>query len=157
MQSLEYHTAIDRKAPKKNVQSDHLNLSAKNFAHTEHLHAFIELSNQNYLLCLQFALLSMHKTFSPLCISICLLQHHPTLAFVITHTHNFTCLSNNMWLVWEFQTTFDWPIFWQYHQFINLKCANNKWCSSKLKVIVGLGLSWLRKGVVADQSLDHWA
>ena len=54
MQSLEYHTAIDRKAPKKNVQSDHLNLSAKNFAHTEHLHAFIELSNQNYLLCLQF-------------------------------------------------------------------------------------------------------
>ena len=54
MQSLEYHTAIDRKAPKKNVQSDHLNLSAKNFAHTEHLHAFIELPNQNYLLCLQF-------------------------------------------------------------------------------------------------------
>ena len=54
MQSLEYHTAIDRKAPKKNVQSDHLNLSEKNFAHTEHLHAFIELSNQNYLLCLQF-------------------------------------------------------------------------------------------------------
>ena len=55
MQSLEYHTAIDRKAPKKNVQSDHLNLSAKNFAHTEHLHALIELSNHNnYLLCLQF-------------------------------------------------------------------------------------------------------
>ena len=103
------------------------------------------------------ALLSMHKTFSPLCISICLLQHYPTSAFVIPHTHNFTCLSNDMWLVWEFRTTFDWPIFWQYHQFINLKCANNTWCSSKLKVIVGLGLSWLQKGIVADQSLNHWA
>lgn len=54
MQSLEYHAAIERKAPKKNVQSDRLNLSAKNFAHAKHLHGFIELSNENYLLCLQF-------------------------------------------------------------------------------------------------------
>lgn len=84
MQSLEYHAAIERKAPKKNVQSDRLNLSAKNFAHAEHLHGFIELSNENYLLCLQFGTSFDAQNVFSLCISICLPQHHPTSAFCYT-------------------------------------------------------------------------
>lgn len=106
---------------------------------------YIELSDGNFILCLLHGTFEMQKTFC-----YCVVQsafHSTSLA------RYFRCLgltplpltvfgTGHVIGSWR-KTTLLLAKSWQYRQFINLKRANNAWCSTKLKVIVGLGLSSL--------------
>ena len=132
-------------------------LAGSNLAHGKHLHALYWVVKRKFSSLFVIWHFWDAKDVFPLYCSICLAQHLPSSAFLllcltpITFSASLTGYVIGSWI----KATLLLAEVWQYRQFINLKRANNAWCSTKLKVIVGLGLRSPEKGVVAGLIVEH--